>query len=606
MPNPSTVATHHPASVPSPELVPRQRAHRAWLAVLSEAALMLLCCALLWQVAEPLTVPNPTFGLGNRYQDNILPALVMDVPFWQQYIAVGVFSPFTEDRAARAIWLHQHVGQVLILVGIGGWLALWLGRWRQRLTVRLPAIAALWGGVGYAIAAWSGRGLTQSVVAGFWLTLVVAGLVGTLLALRWPRQHGAGQSQTTILTAVPCIYPGWVLFGGLGCLWLIDFAARGYLKMRFYGVSSVDAWFIASATLSVVAAAAPTALAMLCRWLNRFDSGRWGASLPLLGSTLLWLVAVLGLTWVVLPYLLASWHPIQHAATIAEALRVPVWIMLAWIAYRWVESGLRPLSGLLATSLLLMMLVLALWAGKDKGPILVQAVAVVVMLGGMMAATLNGRRWLPAGLIAGVIVVALGLLTLGWLLFLYAPPDRLAVLAHPHQGKLEFLSEIHWFMHAVPAQGFGLTHIPWCGYAGSLGIASCAGVPQQIQSDYVFAALVGVFGPQQAVLLIALLLLWLGAMVLSQGRRIPGAVFDMSSFVTWLIASGATAYAVQTVISCLGTLGAIPLTGVSVPMFAYGGASLMTLSLLTGLAVNRLPVATQGNSAAARTHSSLS
>jgi cell division protein FtsW (lipid II flippase) len=252
------------------------------------------------------------------------------------------------------------------------------------------------------------------------------------------------------------------------------------------------------------------------------------------------------------------------------------------------------------------MLVLALWVGKDKGPILVQAVAVVVMLGGMMLASPGGRRWLPAGFIAGVIVVAVGLLALSWLLFSYAPPERLAALTHPYQGKLEFLSEIHWFMHAVPAQGFGLTQVPWCGYAGSLGSASCVGVPQQIQSDYVFAALVGIFGPQQATLLIALLLLWLGSLVLSQGQRTPGAVFDMSSFVTWLIASGATAYAVQTVISCLGTLGAIPLTGVSIPLFAYGGASLMTLSMLTGLAVNRLPVVNLGNSVPARSHSSLS
>lgn len=606
MTNPSLAAAYNPTRFSSVEFAPHQRAQSAWRSVLSEAALMLLCCALLWQVAEPLTVLNPTLGLGSRYQDNVLPSLVMDVPFWQQHLATGVFAPFPDNKAARAVWLHQHAGQVLMLVGIGGWLALWLGRWRQCVSVRLPAIAALWGGVGYVIAAWSGRGLTQSVVAGLWLALVLAGLVGTLLALRRSRQQSAGQSQTAKLTAVPWIYPGWVLFGGLGCLWLIDFAARGYLKMQFYGISSVDAWFFASATLSVVAAAAPTTLAILCRWLNRIDSGRWNASLPLLGSMLFWLAAVLGLAWGVMPLVQVNWKPMQHAATTAEALRVPVWIMLAWISYRWVESRLRPLSGLLATSLLLTMLVLALWASKDKGPILVQAVTVVVMLGGMMTTMFSGNRWQAAGLITGVIGVALGLLALGWLLFSYAPPERMAALAHPYQGKLEFLSEIRWFMHAVPAQGFGLTQVPWCGYAGSLGVPSCAGVPQQIQSDYVFAALVGIFGPQQAMLLIALLLLWLGSLVLSQGRRTPGAVFDMSSFVTWLIASGATAYAVQTVISCLGTLGAIPLTGVSIPLFAYGGASLMTLSLLTGLAVNRLPVATQRDSAAVRTHSSLS
>lgn len=520
-----------------------------------EMALVIAGCVLLWQVAQ---------GLGGSGR------VEWTFKFWRQ--------TFPVELAGRAEWLNDQAGPALAIVGICGWLALWLGRLRMALSARLAAILGVWLLAGVATAAGVGRVVMPSSP----LILMLSGLAGLYSA--WAATHSKTATWFSVSTRSLSVwvYPGWLLFGGLGVLWLLDYAARGYPKYRYIGLYQFDAWLLATALFSFVAACAPVVLARMSRLLGRIEAGA-GKGLPLILAILaVWMVLVTGGA-----LLLASGN--RPVALITEALRLAAWSGMAWFTYRWVGTGLRPVIGLLAAASLLILLLLALLLLKDRGPILVQAIAMSLVLGSLIMVPL--RRRLPphrATLAASAVVMSL-LAGIVWGVYQLAPQWRTEAVAHPHQGRLEYLSETRWFIHGSPETGYGLGNVPWCGNTGSLGLTGCAGVPQQIQSDYVFAALSGVWGAVPATLLILLLLAWLALLIRSRFSQASARAVDLNTLAGWLIAAGALTYASQIIVSSLGTLGTIPLTGVSIPLLAYGGTSLFTLALLAGLAINRFP-----------------
>ena len=86
-------------------------------------------------------------------------------------------------------------------------------------------------------------------------------------------------------------------------------------------------------------------------------------------------------------------------------------------------------------------------------------------------------------------------------------------LAAPLASVNDQLALVTWFQQAAPPHGFGPGAVPWCGFARR---TSCPGVPAQIQSDYTFTALVGVFG-------------WAGAWASTLGVRAVAASRDPPS-----------------------------------------------------------------------------
>lgn len=481
---------------------------------------------------------------------------------------------------ARAAWLTQHAGGAIGVVSLLGWLALVCGRQDWPLRVRLLLILAIWCVAGHALAWFAGRievfGLAFSGLL-FWLSYglaLTAALCG--LAAR-PGTHAS------VGGAVHWwIYPGWLLLSGLGILWLLDYSARGYPKYAYLGVYQFDAWLTATAALTLIAAALPRLLLGLGRQLARLEAGRTGGIALHVLLTGLWAVGVVGVAYA------TGYSGRQQVAMLAETLRLPIWLLAGWLGYRWFASGLRPLSAFLAFGALMSMLALGFWSLNDKGPILVQAVALSLLAGAVAAAVVGHHLGIWLGRAFALLLIGALLSAIAWAVFHYAPVDRLVALQHPHRGELEFLSELRWFMNAAPAEGFGLGQVPWCGNAASLGLSTCAGVPRQIQSDYVFAALVGVWGKSNAALLVVALLGWLASLAGARFSRAGVSAVDHNALAGWLVAMGVAAYVVQTVVSMFGTLGAMPLTGVGMPLLAYGGTSLLTLGLLAGMAINPL------------------
>lgn len=548
-----------PTAVAQPLLVFSPAIIRLLIAGL-EALLVLVSCSFLWQLAMQPGI------------DSGLPSSL-----------AGWLSALPSDLASRRVWLEANTGPALAVVAMTGWLALLVGRQASPLLVRLCLIIALWSLTANGVATGVGRGfMSRDAIELACLGMCASGVLAAMLASAvWGTRRECGDCDRATVVNV-LAYPGWLLFGGLGNLWLVDFAAHGYAKYAYIGVYQFDAWLLANLVLTICAACLQNLLSSVSRLLARVEGGRFGGMPFVLAVALSWVFGIVCLARMMDTRLL-------HVAGLSEALRVPVWFALAWLTYRWVDNGLRPVGGIFAAGLLLACMVLALFLVDDKGPILVQAVAVSLLLGSMAAAPIWQRISPVVGVSLAVGLTATLLFAIYWGVFRYAPHDRLEALAHPHEGALEFLSEIRWFLHGAPIDGYGLGRVPWCGNSAVQGATACAGVPRQIQSDYVFAALAGIWGVGMAMLLILALLAWLATLVVARFDRSSGRAVDLNNLAGWLVAGGATAYATQIMVSTLGTLGVIPLTGVSIPLLAYGGSSLITLGLLTGMAVNSFP-----------------
>jgi cell division protein FtsW (lipid II flippase) len=114
-----------------------------------------------------------------------------------------------------------------------------------------------------------------------------------------------------------------------------------------------------------------------------------------------------------------------------------------------------------------------------------------------------------------------------------------------------------------------------------------AGVPDQMQSDYVSFALLSLWGPLATLLILTGLLLWLWELM-RQGPETHTLAMNFALLRQWIVTGFAVTSAVQIVISTAGTLGKMPLTGLSIPMLSMGGAGLLSTALFAGLSVNRL------------------
>ena len=119
------------------------------------------------------------------------------------------------------------------------------------------------------------------------------------------------------------------------------------------------------------------------------------------------------------------------------------------------------------------------------------------------------RQWMGGA--AGVLVAGAWVYLLTFALYSLPAPlarvaERLESVRNPFTATNDQLAIITWFQESAPAGGYGMGAVPWC---GEIAGAGCRGVPRQIQSDYVFTALVGVYGKAVAVGLVALLAFWL-------------------------------------------------------------------------------------------------
>jgi cell division protein FtsW (lipid II flippase) len=280
----------------------------------------------------------------------------------------------------------------------------------------------------------------------------------------------------------------------------------------------------------------------------------------------------------------------RHAALLAQFMQVPVWLASGWVVYRWIENGQRARQGIVTLGLLLGALLLGLKSNHDGGAMLAQAIAAIWIGCGLVQRTLVQRLGWPlsiAGSSLAALLASAGALGLG---FIHAPMNRVRAMTLDYQGPLDFLSMIHWLLDATPLSGFGIGNTPWCGYAHVTGLLTqCrrAGVPDQMQSDYVSFALLALWGWPVTLLILAGLLFWLWELMRT-GPAIESGALDFALMRQWLVTGFTVTSSVHIMISTAGTLGMMPLTGVALPMLSLGAAGLVSTAIFAGLSVNRV------------------
>ena len=562
----------------------RQRQFKIWV---GELALSCCALALLIMIATPLAQDDRPLGLDQRYATSHA-ATAMALP-----VDLALNS-----KLLRAQQLNRHAGALFAVLAVCGLIALHLGRSALGIHVTQALIAALWCVAAHLLGIFSGRwpALWQAdalskmhiwlwAASGFFLIALMAPTVNNKAVKTWRFKHTA---------ASIWVYPGFVLFCGLGWFWLLDWAARGHLDKQFIGIYQLDSLWLAFAILSLVAAHQGQLLAAMSRfasWLDQVNSGP--VSMPnglLLMGLLVWILLVAAAGQIHIAHVTQVKTYQRHAALLAELMRVPVWLALGWILYRWVETGQRASQGMVAAAALLATLMLGLYMDHDGGAMLAQTIAVIWIFCGLMQHLVAQRCGAGAGWLIAISTAALGTAGAIWLAFLQAPHQRIDALALDYQGPLDFLSVIHWMLDAVPMFGFGIGNTPWCGYAQASGLATqCmrAGVPDQIQSDYVTFALVASWGWIATLALLAALLLWLWELMRNASANQTRAL-NLNLLRQWLVTGFAVTSGVQIAISTAGTLGKMPLTGLAIPMLSFGGACLLSTALFAGLSVNRI------------------
>lgn len=569
---------------------------RPWLSW-PEALVTILVVLILVGLARPLAQSSSITGLAGRYSEITAQPTSGDIP-----------SLITPDRAERSSQRQQarrllaQAGTLVAILAIVGWLVLTLGRLGLPAGGFLALAVALWAVAGYVIGPFGlpGRPFAQVALA--------AGLLVPPMSRLWP---------TRLLhqRATACwLYPGFVLLTGLSLLWLSDYAARGWPdgSYPFLGIHRLAHLYLAYIALTLCAGLSPLLLDTLAR-----QASRWDGLGPMDRASRRWALLLLAL-W--LGLLLAAisiktggnWRNVDQAAAVtSEMLRVPAWLILGWSGYRWLECGQRPSRTLLTLSTVSGILIVALFATHDNGQILLYSLAACLFVGvwltGLSQIWTRGKpvlNWVLTLLNLSVCIALIA--TVLWAVHHLAPAhfenvaQRIAAMAAPFASRLVYLAELGWFNDAIPSGGYGLTQVPWCGHLGSLG-GPCIGVPKQLISDYVFFGVAGVWGVGAAVLLTLFTLAWLLALArLPSGGGLP--VRSLNHLSRWLLAVFVANAICQVLLTALGALGGVILTGVTWPLLAHGATSLLITAMFAGLALNLVDDSPQAGTP--RTHPS--
>jgi cell division protein FtsW (lipid II flippase) len=397
-------------------------------------------------------------------------------------------------------------------------------------------------------------------------------------------------------------YAGFVLFTGLGWWLLLDLSASGHVANRFHALYQQVYVFAAFAALSMLA---PLRLKLAGAIGERFGvlllavRGQ-GARLKRL---LFWLGA--GASAAALLAFAAAASRSQTQLT-SEAFRLWLVLGVSWVFFVRGESALslsasdKGMARVLALLWPLMLVLSVPLAGlvltDDFGPLFVMLYAASIFVGAVFAFAFfdraGHRPWLGAA--AGVGIAAGWVYLLTYALYALPAPmarvaERLASVREPFSATNDQLAIITWFQESAPAEGYGLGAVPWC---GEIAAAGCRGVPRQIQSDYIYTALVGVYGKAAAIALVALLALWLVRVVIHHGRATRGTVAPGSpvatqqAWLSWIAVCWVGLTLAQLAITVAGNIGWLPLTGITFPFMSFGAWSLLANTLFLALAIN--------------------
>jgi len=473
------------------------------------------------------------------------------------------------------------VGTALLAWALGGWLA--RVPWPFAATPDfLPARPVL---------SWTG------LPASFVVVPALCGLILVAASLGRRRDPTASTSATrspaqTMSSRVG--YAGLVLATGIGALLLLDLSFDGPPANRYLALYHQGHLWLAMALLSVLLflrqplSAGFAWLLSVAAEIQARLTAAWGR--PAAGAALL-VLAGAG----VLVVALALANRRQLTSELGR-----IWLIggAAWFFFlragpmtdRLARAGPAGRSFLRYAGPLLLVvgvLVATMVATRDMGPLLIAGYASGAFVAATVAMWWHHRSGQVAtSLAAAALLFVVWIATVTAALFQLGPYDgttasRLESVAAPFASVNDQLALVSWFRDAVPAGGFGIGAVPWCGFAAD----RCSGVPAQIHSDYTFTAMVGVFGPLTSWALAVGATLWLHRLVRHHGRVTRGEprlvdrggrlVADGQALVSWIAVAWVALASCQLVVTVAGNLGVLPLTGVTFPFVSFGMTSLL-------------------------------
>ncbi|HEY1327581.1 MAG TPA: FtsW/RodA/SpoVE family cell cycle protein [Casimicrobiaceae bacterium] len=567
--------------------------------LLVEAALLAAVILLLLPLFAPLAAQDP--GREARFAAPATAELVS-----QPERASALKNEAMRELLRTASW--QWAGAAAL-----GWLLLVLSRHRVA-----PAIGIAIALIAWATAAWLARvpwplgsehtfvlarasARMPSMPARFVLGMIAAGVCLLAVAPLLRGASGVPQRAVSVLA-----YPGLVLFTGLGFLLILDLSANGHFGNRYLALYHQGHLWLGMLAFTAVAFLRQPLGHALAWTLSLVDGAatRLGSRLGGIASSLL----LLSLALVATAAMAAALANMRQLTSELGRL----WLIVggAWFFFlrgtplteRLARSGSS--LGSLARYMWPLLFVVIVLVGamvftRDMGPLLIAGYGA----GAFVAASVAMWRHQRGGRRVAVYAVAVVLFA-AWIAGTTAALFRLGGIDDVTAARLEnataplasandHLALVTWFQRAAPAAGFGVGTVPWCGYGAS---TSCSGLPAQIQSDYTFTALVGVFGWTGAWAITLACVLWLHGIVRRHGAATTGEPRlvraggrmsnDDQAFVSWLCVAWVVLALCQLAVTVAGNLAVIPLTGVTFPFVSFGMTSLVANMAMLALAIN--------------------
>jgi cell division protein FtsW (lipid II flippase) len=401
-------------------------------------------------------------------------------------------------------------------------------------------------------------------------------------------------------------YPGFVIVTGVGFLLILDLSANASLGNRYLALYHQGHLWLAMLAFSVILFLRQP-LGRFLAWVlamgdevasvlgRRLGTARAGGLLLLLLlaasaafgallSNLRQVTSEIGRLWLMLG---SAWFFFMRGTPFAERLA------------RTGSSAGSLARYVLPLAFVVLVLIGAMVVTRDMGPLLIAGYAAGAFLAASIAMWMH-QRWsvtstayafAVAFFAAWIVLVTVALFKLGAVDDVTA--GRLENLAAPLASANDQLALVTWFQEVAPPAGFGLGAVPWCGYGGSVG---CPGVPAQIQSDYTFTAIVGVFGKTAAWTLTLGCAVWLHRLIAHHRRvtrgepRFVAAAGSMANdeqgFVSWIALTWVVLTLCQLAVTVAGNLAVIPLTGITFPFVSFGMTSLVVNAALLAMCLN--------------------
>lgn len=213
-----------------------------------------------------------------------------------------------------------------------------------------------------------------------------------------------------------------------------------------------------------------------------------------------------------------------------------------------------------------------------SGVYMLLPVGLVMLQPDLGSALILVAAWLGITLFVGIkprhlLIVLVSFLVvgvLGWHFFLHPyQKDRLLTFLHPQQDPLGAGYNITQALVAVGSGGV-------FGTGAGQGSQITMGFLPAAQSDFIFASLVEEWGMIGGVVVIGLFvyLIWQIASV---------ALKAENNFARIFVSGVALLFFVQMFINIGMNIGILPITGIPLPFFSYGGSNLVTTFALLGL-----------------------